>query len=111
MKLQLQRAHTTIEKDTPLLGVELLLLDSANSIAEKALFETGARIYSAPGEKTYFRPVGTGGLGEGGGWRGWSPPPNNCETVVCSLYNSVLNEKENTGQPPNMNFGGTAFCC
>ena len=31
-------------------------------------------------------------------------------TVVCFLYNSVLNEKENNGQPPQYEFrsGGTA---
>ena len=41
---------------------------------------------------------------------GWShPPPNICQTVVCFLYNSVLNEKEYNGQPPNMNFVPTAL--
>ena len=30
-------------------------------------------------------------------------------TVGCFLYYSVLNEKENNGQPPNMNFVPTAL--
>ena len=38
------------------------------------------------------------GPSEPGG--GGLEPPNNCHTVVCVLYNSVLNEKETNGTPP-----------
>ena len=55
-------------------------------------------------EESIHRPVRTGG-GVGLGLE----PPNNFQTVLCFLYNSVLNEKEYNGQPPpppppNMNF-------
>ena len=42
-----------------------------------------------------------GGWGAGGGG---AEAPNNCQTVVCFLYNSVLNEKEYNGQPPQYEF-------
>ena len=52
-------------------------------------------------------PGGAGGAGA----------PNNCQTVVCFLYNSVLNEKEKNGAtppPPKYEFrsdGTVAMAC
>ena len=55
-----------------------------------------------------YKDTGPSELGGGGGG-GWAGAPNNCQTVVCFLYNGALNEMENTGQPPNMNFVPTTL--
>ena len=46
-----------------------------------------------------------------GGWEAGqgAGAPDNCQTVVYFLYNSVLSEKEYNGQPRNMNFVPTAL--
>ena len=47
-----------------------------------------------------------------GGVKGWggAGPHNNCRTVVCFFYNSVLNENTMGSPPtPNMNFVPTAL--
>ena len=57
---------------------------------------------------TGFEKSSKSGPSEPGG-AGGLEPPNNCQTVVYFLHNSVLNEKECNGQPPNMKFVPTAL--
>ena len=67
--------------------------DPAPNAPSSYISVQSAKTHSKLNRPFGLRPVGTGGLG----WS-WSSPPNNFQTVVYFLYNSVLNEEDNNGQ-------------